>query len=678
MNRAESQPSGRWAAIVGRHLGAWALILAGLLVYANSFSGAFLWDDNNLVVDNVLLREPLGFLRFFSADIAAGSGEQFHFYRPLQMASYRVDYLLWGLRSAGYHAVNAGLHILAGWCLAMFLSRLWKDRLTAFLAALLFVVHPIHTEAVAYISGRADSLAAVFVFLALTAYVRSLDERRPGMYAGALAAYAAALLSRENTLVLPALLPLCHGALRRPVGWRRVLPFAALALGYVVLRLTLLHFLTLPANFPHFLRRFPSFLVALTRYLQLLPAPYPLHMEYGVRFFGLREPRVWIGLALLAALVGSAWALRRRAPRVAFGVAWFLVLLLPVTQIYPLNAYMAEHWLYLPSAGFFFIVAVALARLGRAPRGRCAALALAVALAAGWGALTVRQNAVWREPVAFFKRTLRFAPESSLVYNRLGLAYLQAGRDDEARRAFQMALSFQPGFLPALHNLALLLLRRDEVEQAVDLYEAARARQPGFEPNIWLNLAAGYLLLDRVTDALPLYERAVREMPGYAPAAVGLGKALERAGRLPEAAEAYRRAVTGDPRAVDAALALGRLYVRLDRLEDARMVYQALLWRWPELQEVYHELGRIWLQEKQYDQALAVFQAGLARFPDAVALYNNLAVTYLAAGRPDKALEPCRQALALQPDHEKARYNLEWALRLLAASNAAVSGSAKP
>lgn len=678
MNGAESQSSGRWVAMAGRHLGAWTLILAGLLSYANSFVGAFLWDDNNLIVDNVLLREPCGFLRFFCADIAAGSGEQFLFYRPLQMASYRVDYLLWGLHPAGYHAVNVGLHILAGWCLAVFLLRLWKDRLTAFLAGLLFVVHPIHTEAVAYISGRADSLAAVFVFLALTAYVRSLEEFRPVMYGWALVAYAAALLSRENTLVLPLLLPLCHQALGRPVGWRRALPFAALALGYIVLRLTLLQFLTLPANFPHFLRRFPSFLVALTRYLQLLPAPYPLHMEYGVRFFGLREPRVGIGLALLATLVVWAWVLRRRAPRVAFGMAWFLVLLLPVTQVYPLNAYMAEHWLYLPSAGFFFLVAVALVRLGRVPRGRRVALALAVALAVGWGTLTFRQNAVWREPITFFQRTLRIAPASSLLYNRLGLAYLQAGREDEARHAFQTALSLQPGSLPALHNLAMLYLRRNEVQQAVKLYEIARASQPGFEPNIWLNLAAGYLLLDRVTDALPLYERAVREMPGYAPAAVGLGQALERAGRLPEAAQAYHDAVTSNPQAVDAALALGRLYVRLDRLADARAVYQALLWRWPELQEVYHELGRIWLQEKQYDQALAVFQMGLARFPDAVALYNNLAVTYLAAGRPDKALEPCRQALALQPDHEKARYNLEWALRLLAASNAAVRGNARP
>jgi len=177
---------------------------------------------------------------FFTTGIGAGVGKAGHFWRPLQTISYALDYSLWKLNVRGYHLTNTLLHILVAVGIYLLTLILFKDNFISSVSALLFTVHPIHTEAVTYISGRADSLAGVFIFLSLMFYVRSIVSKRTLSYIFALVFYVLALASREGSMVVPALILLYHFSFRKRMNFKLILAFIGLTLGYLLLRVTLL------------------------------------------------------------------------------------------------------------------------------------------------------------------------------------------------------------------------------------------------------------------------------------------------------------------------------------------------------------------------------------------------------------------------------------------------------
>jgi hypothetical protein len=138
------------------------IVLLGIGAYANTLHSPFLWDDNFLITDNASIKKTSGITQIFTQRVRAG-GRDYNFYRPVQMATYLLDYAIGKLRVEGYHITNIALHILATLCLFWLLSVLFQDHLLACLTSLLFITHPVHTEAIAYISGRSDPLALIFI-----------------------------------------------------------------------------------------------------------------------------------------------------------------------------------------------------------------------------------------------------------------------------------------------------------------------------------------------------------------------------------------------------------------------------------------------------------------------------------------------------------------------------------
>ncbi len=154
------------------------IALLGFTVYLNSLGNAFIWDDTQLVCNNAYIRS-WGFLpQIFSQHLGAGAGSRYSFYRPLQLITYVWDYSLWGLNPAGYHLTNVLCHIFAALCLYWLVLILFRDTLLSFLTALLFIVHPVLTEAVTYISGRADPLAFIFIMLTFICYLKFLRAKK--------------------------------------------------------------------------------------------------------------------------------------------------------------------------------------------------------------------------------------------------------------------------------------------------------------------------------------------------------------------------------------------------------------------------------------------------------------------------------------------------------------------
>ena len=484
------------------------IIILGFAVYGNSLNGEFIWADNALVRDNAYIRDSRYIQNIFTEDIGSGAGIESNSYRPLQMLTYMMDYRLWNLDARGYHLSNILLHIWVALAVYWLLNILYHDRLLCLLGSVLFLVHPINTEAVAYISGRADPLSSLFMLLCFILYIKATGSWNPIIYLLCLLSFALALLSRENSLILPALLILFHYAFRQRLKARTFLPMLGIAFMYILLRLTLLDYL-LPGNSDAkaVFENLPGFLVAVTNYTRLLLFPFNLHMEYGQRIFKLTDLRAILGLMIMSGCLIYAFRKRNQNRLLFFSVFWLFIALLPQSNIYPINAYMAEHWLYLPSIGFFLILSKGLTSFYATGNLKRPAVLFTAGLLAFYSFMTIQQNNYWRQPIIFFERTIRFVPDSPELLNCLGTAYADADKKDEAIATYRKAIGLDPDYAMAHFNLGNAYSSLGRKQEAIAYYKKAIELNPGYA-KAYYNLAVLYYEQRNYELANDYYQRA--------------------------------------------------------------------------------------------------------------------------------------------------------------------------
>jgi len=492
--------------------------LLGAIAYANSIAGKFLWDDHDLIVNNLSIQHWSMAAHLFTESIGSGAGKTYAAYRPFQLLTYMIDHALWGSNSFGYHLTNVILHISAGLCIFWLITLMYKDGILAFITSALFVTHPVHTEAVSYISGRADPLALTLVLLAMIFYIRSIDARGAYNFFAMIICYAFSLLSRESSIMVPVAILFYHYAFNKRVAARSIVPLAGLACIYILIRCTVFRALfaqditVLPLH-----ERVLGFLSALSSYARLLILPTGLHMEYGMR------PPALFGISALsgAALAGMAIVYcvsalaRRRKDFFLFPVGWFFIMILPMSNMaYPINAYMAEHWLYMPSIGVFLMAAYVF-RTAYSVGGavRVIAACACVVMVSASTLLTIRQNVYWNEPIAFYSRLLRYSPESARAYNNLGIEYYKAGRYEEAIGLYEKALRIDPGYGEVSYNLGDAFRAMGRSSDAIGAYKKALEIDSHFI-NIYNNLGITYILTGQNEEAVRILSRGIVLDPG--------------------------------------------------------------------------------------------------------------------------------------------------------------------
>ena len=613
------------------------IVALGLLAYANSFQGRFVWDDESLIVNNSQVRgvrhvSDIG--KFFTENIYKGAGRETSYFRPLFGLSLAMDHALWQLRPFGYHLTNVFLHILAALALFWFIQTLFSDKTLSLLAGVFFTLHPVQTEAVSYISGRSDPLALIFILLAFIFYLRQLRGPTALGYAVMGLAYAASLLSRESSLILPALVLTYHFVFKEKVRLKGFLPLVVISLLYVAARSAFLQGGP-GASAESFLLRSPGFFAAMAGYVRLLLWPSGLHMEYGMRLFSWAQPQVLAGLLVVGVLLFLIHRQRDRNKIVSFSLAWFFVGLLPYSSIFPVNAYMAEHWLYVPSAGFFLLLAYYLR--GLVENKKRVGVVVVAGLALVYAMLTIRQNHYWSEPGVFYERTLKYAPGSwrllsnlsayymkkgqtqkaialcqeaievnpryADAYNNLGSIYAQTGRFEEAVAYFNKALEIDPDHIQALATLGALDQKKRSPEETVAIYRKAIAAHPGFSTPYY-NLANFYLRERKYREAIPLYLKAI-ELHMDAPDAYNnLGLAYGASRQNEEAIAAYEKAIALDPGYTSAHANLGTAYNRAGRAQEAIAVLKKAIEVDPHFAMGYRNLSSIYYESGDYEAAV--------------------------------------------------------------------------
>ncbi|MFC1624177.1 tetratricopeptide repeat protein [Candidatus Omnitrophota bacterium] len=570
------------------------IIILGLSVYFGSLGGKFIWDDRYLVEDNVYIKNWHHIPKIFTKDIGAGSGRTYNFHRPLQTLSYMVDYSLWKLDVRGYHLTNILLHILVVLGIYWLVSILFKDSLLSFLTSIFFLVHPIHAGPVNYISARANSLVALFMLLAIIFYIKALDIKKPILFLSMILTYIAALLSRELALILPVLLLLYHYIFKKKIKPREFLSILTITFIYILLRFTVLKTsLVHPVIATTLFERLPGFFVAISSYIRLLILPFDLHMEYGMKLFDLTDPRVTIGLLLLT--LSLIYGLRKEKSNnlILFSVSWFFIMLLPVSNLYPVNAYMSEGWLYVPSIGFFLLLAKVLSHLYRTERFRIFTIILTIGLLSFYSSLTIKENTHWREPIAFYKRTLKYAPDSPRVHNNLGNAYYNMGREEEAIALYKKALEIDPDNEEAYFNQGVIYDSTNRNKEAISSYKKAIEINPDYA-DAYHNLGVAYNSINRNKEAISSYKKAIEINPDHADAYNNLGVAYNSINRNAEAIASYKKAIEINPGHGMAYNNLGNACYNANKKEEAIASYKKALKINPRNIDAYNNLNFVY------------------------------------------------------------------------------------
>lgn len=470
--------------------------------YLPSLRNGIVWDDTALLLRDPFIRSwrliPEGFQHFLFTDATASD-----FYRPIQRLIYTLEYAAYGVRPFGYHLTSIACHLAAAvalFFLADELLRLFgveekKRRWVPFVAALVWAIHPVHSAAVAYISGRADPLAAAFGFAGLLCGLISLRRHGARAWLWLLAAGAALLLSclsKEAGLIFPA----CWFAillLRKE--WKNAGRAAVIVLFVAAIYLSL----RLPAeHIPAPTLRPPAPLLvrpivmarAVAEYACLIFAPIHLHMERDVETHpsGFSNESLaqsaWRELETLAGLLVAAafvyWLMRERTRERAAFVCLVLVVItyLPISGVVPLNANIAEHWLYLPTAFLFIALGLRIARaLARDRRHAAALRASTIAAVAVWvlflGGRSFVRTFDWKDQRTFLERAIANGGGSGRMLINLAGVESNEGRLEDAKTHLQKVLQNDPDQPFAVLNAGSVAIKQGDYKTARELLTRA-------------------------------------------------------------------------------------------------------------------------------------------------------------------------------------------------------------
>jgi tetratricopeptide (TPR) repeat protein len=547
-----------------------ALVAAlAVLAFSPAWNHQFLnWDDDKNLLDNPNFPRPGWILT------AVHLGH----YHPLTWLSLALDHALWGLDPKGYHLTNLLLHAANAvlfYCLARRLlgGREWAAAVTA----LVFAVHPLRAESVAWVSERRDVLSGFFYLLSILCWLRAVGEGpRRKWLAVSLAAFAAALLSKVIVASLPvALVALDYYPLRRR-AWAEKIPYVVLALTAALATAALqpagVGGLAGHVAFQAGLRLGLS-LYGLAFYLGKTLLPVGLYPQYVMApEISASDWRLLLSGAAVAAITLALLLWRRRWPALLAVWVCYAASLAPVLSLVRLDPqqYVADHHTYLATLGLALLAGPLLAA-----RPPLAALVVALLALLSW-----RQTGFWRDSLTLWTRAVEGAPYSATVHNNLGEALAAAGRLPEAAAAFRRALALQSRYATAHHNLGQALQRQGQIEAALDPLRRAAELEPAFAPALadaHYNLGNHLQGLQRFSEAIENYRQALGLNSGLADAHNNWGVALDNLGKGSEALPHYRRALELDPRHADAHNNLGLSLELSGRRQEAIAHYRQAL-----------------------------------------------------------------------------------------------------
>ena len=676
------------------------LLLAVLLAaYWPAHDGRPVWDDDAHMT-RAELRGVDGLGRIW---FDLGATQQYY---PLAHSAFWVMHRAFGDDTTGYHIVNIVLHALSALLIVAIVRRLRLPG--AWLAAVIFALHPVHVESVAWITELKNTLSGVLYLGAALVYLRFDEERNPRHYAAAAALFVLALLAKTVVATLPAALLVVFWWQRGRVEWRRdavpLLPFFAAGIIAGLFTAWVERRFIGAEGFEFELSLVQRLLLAgraVWFYLATLAWPVHLSFIYPRWTIDAQDVSQYLWLAAALAALGVFWILRRRTRSPLAVALLYIGTLFPALgffDVYPFRySFVADHFQYLASvpvivaAGALMTVAFGRLAPGRPALPIVATTVIAVVLAARVNAesrqyadaqtlyrTTLDRNsecwmchnnlaalALAAQPADLdtaamhLRASLATNPANAEAHDNLGLVLRLRGQYAESAREHEEAIRLRPQFAAALNNLGVSLQALGKPLDALARYQEAARLAPRL-PEVHHNLARVLLELGRTDEALEAVDEALRLNPAYGDAHENRGNVLVRLRRYDGAAAAYGEAARLSPASAAVRYKAGLALRSAGRVAESVSAFEEAVRLQPAYGPLRLDLADTLANAGRNDDAIPHYLAAL-RAPEGIDLpeaHNNLGVALAIAGRREDAIAHFREALRLRPDFEQARANL--------------------
>jgi protein O-mannosyl-transferase len=543
------------------------LIILGFITYSSSFKNEFVWDDDYFISQNINVRSLKNIPQMFITNTVAGAGTSSNYYRPVMTLTFALDHAVWGNNVFGYHLTNTLLHIFAAIILFLWLKSLEMKKMMAFALAVIFIVHPIQTEAITYLSSRGDPLYSLFLLLSVYLFTISLYKNRPKLLIPAIIFFPLSLLSKEAAI---ASFPMYTGILfifkfKKKLSLSKlhdrfashfvvVLSIILITIIYFGLRLTFLNFNN-SLNYSgandlygtNFLVRMYTFLKVLLIDIRLILYPYPLYLERTTSIITSTFSPWVIGsffIILLTIFAGVYETIKKRTCWILLGLLIISTQLLPVSGIIPQTGLIRENWLYLPMVGFYLILMAGfinfLPHLTRKFRKLFPMILIILSML--YVGMTVNHNFDWRDNITYFEYSLRFTNTARLHLN-LGSAYIGKKNFTRAKEHLEKAIRMADIYPQAHYNLGIVenKLKNDKLAEQEFLKSLNLDPSYLYVYPLLINL---YLKQYRYDRALHYVDRLVSIYPNDYKMIYLEGEILYKSGQLKSAEIMFKRALT--------------------------------------------------------------------------------------------------------------------------------------
>lgn len=622
-----------------------------LILYFNSLWGIFVFDDFHTIPDNLFIKNiryiPLFFKGQYTSDPVIPSG----MFRPLLMITFVFNYSFSRLQPLGYHIVNIILHFLNVVLFYRLLKILKKDLPfgLAVLSSLLFLVHPLNTEAVTYISARSDLLVCFFVLTGFLCYVQK-------RFLFTVILYILGLLSKETALVLPFLV-FGYDFLKPSEGdyadskkanrfkYIFYIVFLGVSIIYWIYRQRLFGPASVTLTALHKSLRNPCSNI-LTQaavtffYLKLFIWPQPLITHHNFPILNsLFQPLAFFSVLAIIAMIVAILVLRKRKFLISLGLFWYLTCLLPKFYT-PLNIVAAEHHFYLPSFGIYLILAVIFKNLYLRFHRKFIIVSLGIICI--FAILVWSRNYEYTNSFVFWRKAIEEDPTSAVAHHNLGLVYVNKGFYEEAEEKFKKALLLSPSYATRariicadnLSNVYRLQKRyKEALEELNKLMDLKLAYFATYQ-----NLGVVYLDMGDEKKAVEMWEKGLRLNPQASGIYLNLGLHYLRKSEFSKARGCFKEAVKYDPDSSIGYFGLGRSLQEQGEIDSAIKALTEAVSIDPNYAFVHYYLGNLY-KEKSDPRALTEFKETIRLAPDFAEAHNNLAVLYAS-------MEPAELGLA--------------------------------
>ena len=641
------------------------LLIAGitLWIYGPSLHGDFVWDDGWYITTNPLLSDANGLWKFW---FQPGCWVEYY---PIQETVLWLQWQLFGTHTLGYHLTSVLLHIFSALLVWRLLAKLGLK--LAWLGGLLFAVHPVQVESVAWISELKNTLSLPFFLLAMSFWIDYDERRRKEDYQWAVLLFLLAMLCKITMAAFPVIILLYAWWKRGQVGWadaRASAPFfvISLALGFATIWVGQVYEHGSPAQdqnvslggFPQMFARAGMILGYYFAKCFLPVDMIPVYPKWPTNAGSILAYVPWL---VLAFALGWSWKERRRWGRhVLLGLGFFGIILGPFLGFHVVSymqyAWVMDHFLYIPLIGLIALFVAGLEDFNtKAPQAlRVGSLGLTGIAIAGmaWGTHSYAGWFVNNETL--WSRTLARDPQSWLACINLGSNLIDQKRYDEAVVKLDQAIALSPNEWDGYYNLGFAYDKLGKNPEAGANYRKAMALNPG-NPKSYLNLGEMLRRGGDTTGAEAMFRQGLTASPNDPALLLDLGNILLQTGRVPEATDLYERGVAANPDSPMVQYNLGAVLLKTGNLSEAADHLEKAVALDPKIASAHANLGVTLARLGRLSEAIEQFQAALEIDPHLKDVRDNFALALAQSGRIPEAVDQFQQALQENPNDTHAR-----------------------